>query len=476
VPSTAPRLTIAPAHGPLADALAAIPAELGIRRDFPADAVAEAQAAAAHPSLPDVDLTDVAFVTIDPAGSLDLDQALCLERDGAGYRVRYAIADVPAFVRPGGALDAETRRRGQTIYAPDGRIPLHPFVLSEGITSLLPGEVRGAYVWDFSLDASGGVIRSSLQRARVRSRSKLDYTGVQAAIDNRSAEAGIALLKEIGLKRIALENARGAANLTLPEAEVNQVGDGYVIERRAATPAEDWNAQLSLMTGMAAAELMVGAKIGILRTMPAPEQFAIDRFRHQTTALGHPWPDHQRYGDYLRSVDTTDPHGLAIMHAAGSLFRGAGYTAFDGEVPVGLVQAAVAASYTHATAPLRRLVDRFVLVVCEAIANGRDIPGWARAALPDLPAVMQRSSELASQVNHRSLDRVEAALLSSRVGELFEATVISVSKTGGSIQIADPAVTAHCNGDVTPGEVVRAKLLQADIASGTTLFELADPR
>ena len=55
------------------------------------------------------------FLTIDPPGSMDLDQALHIERDGDGYRVRYAIADVPAFVQPGGAVDAETRRRG-----PDG--------------------------------------------------------------------------------------------------------------------------------------------------------------------------------------------------------------------------------------------------------------------------------------------------------------------------------------------------------------------
>src|ERR1700742_3880951 len=134
VPSTLIRLMVAPATGPLAEALAASPAGLGISRDYPADAQAEADTAAAHPVLPDLDNTDVPFVTIDPAGSLDLDQALYLERAGDGYRVRYAIADVPSFVAPGGALDAETRRRGQTIYPPDGPIPLHPLVLSNGAT------------------------------------------------------------------------------------------------------------------------------------------------------------------------------------------------------------------------------------------------------------------------------------------------------------------------------------------------------
>jgi exoribonuclease R len=464
---------VAPATGPLADALAAIPAALGISREYPAQAQAEAETAAAHPVPPDLDATDVPYITIDPAGSMDLDQALYLERAGDGYRVRYAIADVPSFVVAGGALDAETRKRGQTIYPPDGPIPLHPFVLSNGATSLLPGQVRGAFVWDFRLDAAANVLSTSLKRARIRSTAKLDYVGVQKSIDDGTSDQNLALLKEIGLKRIALEIARDAANLTLPDTEVHEVDASYELVRRQPQPAEDWNAQLSLMTGMAAAELMIGAKVGILRTMPAPEQWAIDRFRKQTVALGRPWPEEQKYGEYLRALDTADPKQLAIMHAAGALFRGAGYTAFDGSVPVGLVQAAVGSSYTHATAPLRRLVDRFVLVVCEAIASGTEIPAWAREALPDLPGLMAHSSGITSQFEHRAIDTVEAAVLSTHVGESFDATVISLSKTGGQIQLTEPAVTAHCNGTLVDGSVIRARLVQADIPSGQVAFELA---
>ncbi|MEJ1230181.1 MAG: RNB domain-containing ribonuclease [Galbitalea sp.] len=326
MPSHALRLAAVPAAGPLAEALAAIPVALGISRDFPAGVIAEAASAAAHPALPEPDDTDVPYVTIDPAGSMDLDQAFCLERSGGGYRVRYAIADVPSFVRPGGALDAEARRRGQTIYPQDGPIPLHPLVLSNGAASLLPGQVRGAFVWDFTLDAAANVTSTTLSRARVRSTAQLDYVGVQRAIDRGTTDTNLLLLKEIGLKRIERELARGAANLTLPETEVNEVGGGYELVRRRPQPAEDWNAQLSLLTGMAAAELMIGARVGILRTMPEPEQFAIDRFRRQALALGRPWPQSQRYGEYLRALDTTDPRQLAIMHAAGQLFRGAGYT------------------------------------------------------------------------------------------------------------------------------------------------------
>src|SRR5690606_11156029 len=100
------------------------------------------------------------------------DQALFLERSGGGYRVWYAIADVAAFVTLGGAIDAEARGRGQTVYAPDGRIPLHPVSISEVAASLLPGLTRSSYVWTFELDADARLTETALVRARVRSRAQ----------------------------------------------------------------------------------------------------------------------------------------------------------------------------------------------------------------------------------------------------------------------------------------------------------------
>ena len=130
MPSTRILLQNTDASGELARSFEALRAENELASDYPADAVADALDALAHVEKPERDETSVPFFTIDPAGSMDLDQAMHLERDGDGFHVRYAIADVPLYVRPGGALDAETRRRGQTIYMPDMRIPLHPEELS----------------------------------------------------------------------------------------------------------------------------------------------------------------------------------------------------------------------------------------------------------------------------------------------------------------------------------------------------------
>src|SRR3954469_2539163 len=172
-----------PSPVPAPPDFAAIRAELGVPEEFPAEALAEAERAASRPPLPELDATDVELVTLDPPGSRDLDQAVHLAARGSGFRVIYAIADVGGFVRLGGALDAEARRRGQTVYSPDRRTPLHPPVLSEGAASLLPGELRPAALWTIDLDDDGEPVDVRLDRARVRSRAQLDYVSVQAQAD-----------------------------------------------------------------------------------------------------------------------------------------------------------------------------------------------------------------------------------------------------------------------------------------------------
>ncbi|WP_194764247.1 RNB domain-containing ribonuclease [Microbacterium sp. UFMG61] len=455
----------------LAAALTALRESLDTPTDFPAEVVAEA--ADADAATPGLDLRDIPFATLDPLGSRDLDQAFHLERRDAGYTVRYAIADVPGFVAPGGAVDTEARRRGQTLYAADGTIPLHPKVLSEDRASLLADVDRPALVWTFSLDPAGIVEEFRLERALIRSHAQLDYASTQAALD-RGEGGPAALLPEIGTLRIEQEKLRGGASLNLPDEEVVRHSDGtYEIERRHPLPVEEWNAQLSLMTGMAAASLMIDAGIGILRTMPQPDEKSFEAFRHQTEALGRPWTT-GRYGEYLRRLDRADPMTLPVLEAAASLFRGAGYVTFDGALPSEIEQAAIAAPYAHATAPLRRLVDRWSLAICLAVSEGRDVPDWVRESLDDLPALMQESGQRASTLDSATINCVEAALLTPLVGSTVDATVIEVRGERGTIQLADPAVTASAPlpADTVPGAVVPLRVVRADIARGEIEFSV----
>ncbi|MGH3691995.1 MAG: RNB domain-containing ribonuclease [Microbacterium sp.] len=455
----------------LASALAALRESSEAPLDFPDDVVREAEASTA--TTPELDLRDIPFATLDPEGSRDLDQAFHLEREGTGYTVRYAIADVPGFVTPGGAVDAEARRRGQTLYAADGTIPLHPRVLSEDRASLLADVDRPALVWTFSLDSAGVVAEFRLERALIRSRVQLDYATTQRSLD-LGEDGHAALLPEIGALRMEQERLRGGASLNLPDEEVVRAEDGtYAIERRSPLPVEEWNAQLSLMTGMAAASLMLDAGVGILRTMPEPDDTAFEAFRHQTEALGRPWTA-GTYGEYLRGLDRTDPMTLPVLEAAASLFRGAGYLVFDGEAPKDAVQAAIAAPYAHATAPLRRLVDRWVLAICLAASHGDPVPEWARASLGHLPALMQESGQRASRLNAATVNCVEAALLTPLVGSSVDATVIELRGERAAIQLADPAVTATAPipPGAKPGDVVRLRVVRADITAGEVEFAI----
>ncbi len=466
--------------------------ELGIPTGFPADVV-EAAGAAAR-TTPDagrrVDLRDVPFATVDPVGSTDLDQAMALSRRAVGgWHVDYAIADVPAFLEPGGPVDAEARRRGQTLYAPDRRTPLHPEVLSEDAASLQPDVDRPAFVWRFDLGPDASVTGLDLVRAVVRSRARLDYDQVQAAAAAHPWPAGppseasdaplplpddgvaalAVLLREIGLARQGLERVRGGASLPLPEQEVVAEGGRYRLALRPARPSEDWNAQLSLMTGMAAADLMLRGGVGLLRTLPAPDSGVVRRYRRQVAALGVPWPDAEPYGDFLRRLDRDVPAHLAAMHEAGALFRGAGYTAFAGDLPDVRTHAAVAAPYAHVTAPLRRLVDRFGLLVCQAVASGGAVPGWVRAALPELPEAMVSSDQRAGELERRCVDVVEAAVLADRVGEVFDAVAVDIGRDGGNggrVQLLDPAVLVRAPGPLTLGAEVSVRLDAVDVDAG----------
>ena len=465
------RVTAA-AEAPLRAALRGLRTELGVPQGFPPDVLAEAERAAHEPRLPTYDATDIPLFTIDPPASTDLDQAMHLSLSPTGCRVRYAIADVAAFVVPGSALDAETHRRVTTLYFPDGRTPLHPPALSEGTASLLPGRTCPAVLWTIDLDRDGRVHTTDVRRALVRSRAKLDYEGVQQQIDTRTAEEPLALLQHVGRLREQLEIERGGISLNVPEQEIVERDHTYALAYRAPCPAEGWNAQISLLTGMAAAALMLAYGTGVLRTLPVAPDGAVGRLRRTAQALRIDWPHHVSYAKLIRSLDPRRPHHAAFLQECTTLLRGAGYTVFHGgRTPVITTHSAVAAPYAHCTAPLRRLVDRYVTELCLAAVAGAAAPEWVLAALGDLPGQMAEGARRSGAIERECLDLVEAALLKDRVGEVFDGTVVDVQErepTVGTVQLESPAVIARIEdaAGLPLGERVRVRLTLADPWSG----------
>lgn len=424
--------------------LAKLRAELEIPESYAPETLAEAERVAALalddlPGGPREDLRDVEFVTIDPPGATDLDQALFLSRRDDGYLVQYAIADVGAFVVPGSALDAECHARGLTYYGPDGRFGLHPPVLSEDAASLLPDQDRAAIVWSIGLDARGEITDVAARRALVRSRAQLDYAGVQASLDDGTETGMLTLLPEIGELRTERQLDRGGASLEVPDQEIT-VDDGhYRLTFRSTLPLEDHNAQISLLTVIAAAQLMRRAGIGIFRTLQPAREQDVDRLRGVAAALGLDWPADQSYGRFVRTLDTAIPAHAAFAEEATGLFRGAAYVDFTDGAPDDAQHSAIAAEYAHVTAPLRRLVDRYGLEIAVAVTAGTDVPHWVREALPGLPKTMARSGSRAGSHERGAVDLTEAITLADRIGERFEGVIVDVVDEAKHRNVADGA-------------------------------------
>ena len=454
---------------------AAIRAEFAVPEEFPADVLADAEKRARQPVLPELDATDVPLVTLDPVGSRDLDQAVHLAARDGGYRVSYAIADVGAYVRLGGALDAEARRRGQTLYCPDRRIPLHPPVLSEGAASLLPDQLRAAVLWTIDLDADGEPVRVDLRRARVRSRAQLDYPSVQAQVDAGTLPEALALLPEVGRLLQQRGAERGAIELGTPEQEVMAAADGWTLALRGDLPVEGWNAEISLLTGRCAAALMLDGGIGLLRTLPPARSEDVDRLRLLAPALGVEWPADAGPGAAVAGLDLRRPGHAAFVEEAASLLRGAAYTPFDGAPPEQPLHSGVAAAYAHVTAPLRRLVDRFGTEICLALSAGREPAAELRAALPELPGLMTASDRRTREVERAVVDAVEAWLLRGREGQVFSAVVVDADNGKGTVALDGLAVRGRCEGAaLTPGTRVHVRLEAADVPGRSVRFRLED--
>lgn len=477
------------ARATLCNGFDAIRAEFALPTQFPPAVLAEAERAAqqAHKTGPRrVDHTDLPLITLDPPGSMDLDQAMAIERrDGGGYRVWYAIADVAAFVQPGSALDVEARARVETFYLPDGRVPLHPQVLSEGAASLLPGQERPAVLWRIDLDSAGDTTAVDVRRAVVRSQARLDYPQMQRELDAGTAPGMMNLLREVGELLREREALRGGISLNAPVQQVVADHDGWRLEYRAALPIEDWNAQISLLAGFAAADLMLYGQVGVLRVLPEPGDATVNRLRRAARALRVRWPDGEPYATLVRRMDPAKPRHAAFLTEATSLLRGAGYEVFDGKIPERPGHAALATPYAHVTAPLRRLVDRFGTEICVALCEGDPVPDWVCEALPTLPQLMEVGDRRAKAVERACVDLVESVLLRDRVGEVFDGVVLDLNDRvdwdrngkpdAGVVMLREPAVIGRLDGhDLRQGAELRVQLVAADPATRRVLFDWID--
>jgi exoribonuclease R len=448
----------------IVEGLRGIRHQFKVPEDFPAAVLQAADTAANRAPASHVDRTDWPFVTLDPATSTDLDQAFHIETVGDHLLLHYAIADVAWFVDDGDPLDEEAWKRGTTLYLPDGKAGLYPPVLAEGAASLLPDGPRPAIVFHVRVGPDGQSKLDGADRSLIRSRAKLAYETVRPA-DLPDAFPELS-------RRIALaEDARGASRIEPFEQVVRATkGGGYDISFRPRLQSEDDNAAMSLATNLAVADALYAGGTGLFRVMPEPDEHAVRRLRHTARAFGIEWPNEMGLVDFERSLNGKDPKAAAMLMAIRRAGGRASYVPFSAKDRPW--HSAVAATYTHATAPLRRLADRYVVMAALAVADGKPVPDRITAAFNKLPDVMRRAEDNAGQIERAVIELAEVALLSAQKQRTFSAVVTDVDDRGARIQFCDLPVVSRVDAhNVGPGDDVRVRIVSTDIPSRTVKLE-----
>jgi exoribonuclease R len=414
------------------------------------------------------DATDLAMVTLDPASSTDLDQAFYVGSEGDGNNrtivLYYAIADIGAFVPRGSAVEAQAWKQGTTIYCPDGSVPLYPRILSSQRASLLPDGPRPAILLTVLVDKDGIPKLRLVERAMVLSRAKLAYESVD--VQELSAD-----MLELAKRIAAAEVNRGAARVDRPEQEIHQdanAPDGLTLKFAPHLPSENYNAALSLATNLAVGRYFLEANNGLFRVMDDPNEHEIKSLRAQAKVLGIRWAQNEKLQAVISRLTTTEQGDLAFSMAIRKAGGGARYMIWPFETQTEEQQirnaeqqkrpwhAAIAATYAHATAPMRRLADRYVLDLLVAhFAKEPNAVAELQKTLALLPSVMETAERIAAKIDRECLEAIESSLLKPLIGQIRTATVIDVSHDGLQIQIDEPAVIWRIAIKKEPGKTQR---------------------
>ncbi len=417
--------------------------QYGLRHEFPPEVLEEAEAEAPlEGAVPGEDLRHLPFITIDPADARDHDDAVCAAPDDdpanpGGHVVWVAIADVARHVRPGSALDAEARLRGNSAYFPDRVVPMLPERLSADLCSLIDDQDRPVIAVRLTLDRAGRKRAHRFFRGTIRCRRGLSYSEFQAA-----ADAGTEPLEEpvvaplLAAYRAAAEarDARGPLDLDLPEREIALSDDGEVVSVgfRARLEAHRLIEEFMVLANVAAAEELIARRSPLIfrvHDTPAPER--IEALREVAEASGLAFAPGQVMQPRLLNRLLAQAEGTEVDELINMATLRAMAQAVYSPDNIGHFGLALG-SYAHFTSPIRRYAD---LMVHRALIRAH---GWGEDGLTDaeadrLEATAKHISDTertAMAAERDTADRYLAAYLAERVGDIIGGRVAGVNRAG----------------------------------------------
>lgn len=405
------------------------------------------------------DFTSVPLLTIDPEDARDHDDAVFAERQGDGYRVWVAIADVSEYVQPGTALDAEAFARGCTIYLPDRALPMLPAALAADVCSLLPDVERLCMCVTADIDAAGNVTQFDVAEGRMRAAAMLTYGGVARALGftetpPKSAQAEslkreLRVLEEVARKLRKGRLRRGALDFDLPEPKIvldEQTGKPTDVSRRASDPgvkrAYQVIEELMILANELVAEWLGKRRSpAVYRVHAKPDAEKLERLGNVCRKLGAPFD----------AADMDEPKGVsrwlrriaehpkrAVLESL--LLRSMKQAVYDirNIGHFGLASTA----YVHFTSPIRRYPDVQVHRAVKRLLRGGK-PDASAAALDMLSASATEASvreRAAMDVEREVVDLYRTLFMRERIGDLVEGTVTALTGGGAFVTLDHPFV------------------------------------
>ena len=490
-------------------------AKHGIPNVFPGEVVEEAKQAAKLPLSEDKreDLRGVPIVAIDPADARDHDDAIWAEPDGeGGYRAIVAIADVSFYVRPGGALDKEARKRGNSVYFPDQVVPMLPEVLSADVCSLKQDVDRAAMACHLRISSNGQITEWRFTRAIVRLARNVAYEDAQAAIDSGDAPEFLTHLWGAWKLLHEARTARDPLELDLPERQVrlNDKGQIEEIAVRERLDAHRVVEDFMIAANVAAAKALEAKTAPVVyRIHEPPSREKLISLREYMATQGRKIALGQVItpGLFNRLLkDVTDEAEKALVMEA--VLRSQ-TQAYYGPANAGHFGLSLG-SYAHFTSPIRRYAD---LLVQRALVDaykleqprpdgglpaGTGLADRDRDSLQAISDAISQTERRAMEAERDTIDRYVAAWLSGRVGETFDTRITGVQgfgffatieKLGGDglvpvstlgreyFRYDEASQTLVGEGSGTSysvGDRLKLKLAEANALTGALKFEVPD--
>jgi ribonuclease R len=454
---------------------------------FPPEVLEQAQSIpntiAAHELEGRRDFRAMSVVTIDGETARDFDDAVWVDRlPNGNYALHVHIADVSHYVRPGTPIDQEARLRGTSVYFPDRAVPMLPYELSTDICSLIPHADRLVLSALLEIDHQGQLLAQEFVPGVIRSAERMTYTNVHLLLEGdaglreryRALVDRFELMRELALVLNRKRVRRGSIDFDLPEPliEFDEWGAMTGVTRAPRNIAHRIIEEFMLAANEAVAgHLEHTVETSIYRIHEKPDPRRVMEFEEVAAHFGYSlgvgaipvkrfaFTDRHRDGTKKRRELELPDTGLKITSRMyqrlvakiegkpeerilsylmlRSLKQARYSTENEGHF------ALAAETYTHFTSPIRRYPDLLV---------HRLMKGIAVAGLPELAGECSQSERRAADAERELVEWKKVQFMAERIGEDFDALVISTAKYGLFVELAELFIEGLVPIDTLPGD------------------------